>query len=82
MSLDDTFLDNFDFVDALLADLENSAFPLARSPVLLTSDPPLTSDSSSSAPDSVQIRPPPPAYTPQQVCCYLKNRLTYLEFSI
>ncbi|KAA0725487.1 Transforming growth factor beta-1-induced transcript 1 protein [Triplophysa tibetana] len=52
--------------DALLADLENSAFPLARSPVLLTSDPPLTSDPSSSPQDSVQIRPPPPSYTPQQ----------------
>ncbi|XP_055031943.2 transforming growth factor beta-1-induced transcript 1 protein isoform X2 [Misgurnus anguillicaudatus] len=52
--------------DALLADLENSAFPLARCPVLLTSDPPVPAEPSASAQDSVQTRPPPPAYTPQQ----------------
>uniref|UniRef100_A0A8C7GZ14 Transforming growth factor beta-1-induced transcript 1 protein n=1 Tax=Oncorhynchus kisutch TaxID=8019 RepID=A0A8C7GZ14_ONCKI len=46
-----------DSVDALLADLESTSSPLARCPVLLTSDPPATSD---------PTRPPPPAYTPQQ----------------
>ncbi|XP_051967950.1 transforming growth factor beta-1-induced transcript 1 protein-like isoform X2 [Xyrauchen texanus] len=55
-----------DDLDALLADLENSAFPLTRCPVLLTSDPPVTSDPSSSAQDPAQTQPPPPAYTPQQ----------------
>ncbi|ROL03913.1 hypothetical protein DPX16_23348 [Anabarilius grahami] len=53
---------------ALLADLENSAFPLGRYPVLLTSDPPVNSDPSSSAQDPTPNRPHPPAYTPQQVC--------------
>ncbi|XP_066520407.1 transforming growth factor beta-1-induced transcript 1 protein-like [Hoplias malabaricus] len=54
-------------LDALLADLESSASPLARCPVLLTSDPPANSDTlTNSAPETVQPRPPPPAYTPQQ----------------
>ncbi|XP_016367960.1 transforming growth factor beta-1-induced transcript 1 protein isoform X1 [Sinocyclocheilus rhinocerous] len=52
--------------DALLADLENSAFPLGRYPVLLTSDPPVNSDPPSSAQDPAQNRPLPPAYTPQK----------------
>ncbi|XP_077061959.1 transforming growth factor beta-1-induced transcript 1 protein-like isoform X6 [Siphateles boraxobius] len=52
--------------DALLADLENSAFPLGHYPVLLTSDPPMNSDPPSSAQDPAQNRPLPPAYTPQQ----------------
>lgn len=51
--------------DALLADLENSGSPLARCPVLLTSDPPKNGDPT--AQDQAQARPPPPAYTPQQV---------------
>lgn len=51
-------------LDALLADLENTSSPLARCPVLLTSDPPLNSDATSQ--DPTQARPPPPAYTPQQ----------------
>ncbi|XP_058649308.1 transforming growth factor beta-1-induced transcript 1 protein-like isoform X2 [Onychostoma macrolepis] len=55
-----------DDLDALLADLENSAFPLGRYPVLLTSDPPVNSDPSSSTQDPAQNRPLPPAYTPQQ----------------
>ncbi|XP_048868819.1 transforming growth factor beta-1-induced transcript 1 protein-like isoform X1 [Brienomyrus brachyistius] len=60
--------------DALLADLESSTSPLARRPVLLTSDPPSVPgdilDSSIPAStgirDPMQSRPPPPAYTPQQ----------------
>lgn len=51
--------------DALLADLENTGSPLARCPVLLTSDPPQNADPP--AQDPAQSRPPPPAYTPQQV---------------
>lgn len=55
-------------LDALLADLENTTSPLARCPVLLTSDPPVTPDpSTETAQDPAQARPPPPAYTPQQV---------------
>ncbi|XP_053721579.1 transforming growth factor beta-1-induced transcript 1 protein-like isoform X1 [Synchiropus splendidus] len=50
--------------DALLADLENTGSPLARCPVLLTSDPPSNSDSVIQ--NSGESRPPPPAYTPQQ----------------
>lgn len=57
-----------DSVDALLADLESTSSPLARCPVLLTSDPPATSDPTPASPqDNAQTRPPPPAYTPQQV---------------
>ncbi|XP_018582726.1 transforming growth factor beta-1-induced transcript 1 protein-like isoform X1 [Scleropages formosus] len=59
--------------DELLADLENSTSPLARRPVLLTSDPPGgISDSGPLGPavsgprEVIQDRPPPPAYTPQQ----------------
>ncbi|XP_014013964.1 transforming growth factor beta-1-induced transcript 1 protein isoform X1 [Salmo salar] len=53
--------------DALLADLESTSSPLARCPVLLTSDPPATSDPTPASPqDNAQTRPPPPAYTPQQ----------------
>ncbi|XP_036402059.1 transforming growth factor beta-1-induced transcript 1 protein-like isoform X2 [Megalops cyprinoides] len=57
--------------DALLADLENSTSPLARRPVLLTSEPPaapgsLSDSGSSGTRDPIQPRPPPPAYTPQQ----------------
>ncbi|XP_036429188.1 transforming growth factor beta-1-induced transcript 1 protein-like isoform X1 [Colossoma macropomum] len=53
--------------DALLADLESSASPLARCPVLLTSDPPANTDTPpNSVQDTAQTRPPPPAYTPQQ----------------
>lgn len=59
------FIFCFTYVDALLADLENTGSPLARCPVLLTSDPPKHSDEASE--DPVQTRPPPPAYTPQQV---------------
>lgn len=55
----------FTHADALLADLENTGSPLARCPVLLTSDPPKNSDAA--AEDPAQTRPPPPAYTPQQV---------------
>uniref|UniRef100_A0A4W5M830 Transforming growth factor beta 1 induced transcript 1 n=1 Tax=Hucho hucho TaxID=62062 RepID=A0A4W5M830_9TELE len=56
-----------DSVDALLADLESTSSPLARCPVLLTSDPPATSDPTPASPqDNAQTRPPPPAYTPQQ----------------
>lgn len=51
--------------DALLADLENTGSPLARCPVLLTSDPP--QDAEAEPPESEENRPPPPAYTPQQV---------------
>lgn len=51
--------------DALLADLENTGSPLARCPVLLTSEPPQNADSATE--DTPQARPPPPAYTPQQV---------------
>uniref|UniRef100_A0A3B4AM59 LIM zinc-binding domain-containing protein n=1 Tax=Periophthalmus magnuspinnatus TaxID=409849 RepID=A0A3B4AM59_9GOBI len=51
-------------LDALLADLENTSSPLSRCPVLLTSEPPLNADSTSQ--DTAQVRPPPPAYTPQQ----------------
>ncbi|CAB1312100.1 unnamed protein product, partial [Coregonus sp. 'balchen'] len=52
---------------ALLADLESTSSPLARCPVLLTSDPPATSDPAPASPqDPAQTRPPPPAYTPQQ----------------
>uniref|UniRef100_A0A3Q3BF09 Transforming growth factor beta-1-induced transcript 1 protein n=1 Tax=Kryptolebias marmoratus TaxID=37003 RepID=A0A3Q3BF09_KRYMA len=51
--------------DALLADLENTSSPLPRCPVLLTSDPPQNADATSQ--DPAQARPPPPAYTPQQV---------------
>uniref|UniRef100_A0A3Q3J019 LIM zinc-binding domain-containing protein n=1 Tax=Monopterus albus TaxID=43700 RepID=A0A3Q3J019_MONAL len=51
-------------LDALLADLENTSSPLARSPVLLTSDPPQNANPASQEP--AQTRPPPPAYTPQQ----------------
>ncbi|MEQ2163094.1 hypothetical protein GOODEAATRI_026701 [Goodea atripinnis] len=51
--------------DALLADLENTSSPLPRCPVLLTSDPPQNPDANSH--DPAQTRPPPPAYTPQQV---------------
>lgn len=51
--------------DALLADLENTGSPLARCPVLLTSDPPQNADAATE--DTTQARPPPPAYTPQQV---------------
>lgn len=50
--------------DALLADLENTGSPLARCPVLLTSDPPQNADATE---DAAPARPPPPAYTPQQV---------------
>ncbi|XP_026207746.1 transforming growth factor beta-1-induced transcript 1 protein isoform X1 [Anabas testudineus] len=50
--------------DALLADLENTGSPLARCPVLLTSDPPQNADPTIQ--DPAQSRPPPPAYTPQQ----------------
>nr|XP_043871846.1 transforming growth factor beta-1-induced transcript 1 protein-like isoform X1 [Solea senegalensis] len=49
---------------ALLADLENTGSPLARCPVLLTSDPPQNADPTTQDPN--QARPPPPAYTPQQ----------------
>uniref|UniRef100_A0AAR2IVS3 Transforming growth factor beta-1-induced transcript 1 protein n=1 Tax=Pygocentrus nattereri TaxID=42514 RepID=A0AAR2IVS3_PYGNA len=53
--------------DALLADLESSASPLARCPVLLTSDPPANADPPpNSVQETAQTRPPPPAYTPQQ----------------
>ncbi|XP_038847515.1 transforming growth factor beta-1-induced transcript 1 protein-like isoform X5 [Salvelinus fontinalis] len=53
--------------DALLADLESTSSPLARCPVLLTSDPPAASDPAPASPqDNAQTRPPPPAYTPQQ----------------
>lgn len=52
-------------LDALLADLENTGSPLARCPVLLTSDPPKNSDPATE--ETNQGRPPPPAYTPQQV---------------
>ncbi|XP_024242926.1 transforming growth factor beta-1-induced transcript 1 protein isoform X2 [Oncorhynchus tshawytscha] len=53
--------------DALLADLESTSSPLARCPVLLTSDPPATSDPAPASPqENTQTRPPPPAYTPQQ----------------
>ncbi|NP_001133443.1 transforming growth factor beta-1-induced transcript 1 protein [Salmo salar] len=56
-----------DDLDALLADLESTSSPLARCPVLLTSDPPATSDPTPASPqDNAQTRPPPPAYTPQQ----------------
>ncbi|XP_041740049.1 transforming growth factor beta-1-induced transcript 1 protein isoform X2 [Coregonus clupeaformis] len=56
-----------DDLDALLADLESTSSPLARCPVLLTSDPPATSDPAPASPqDPAQTRPPPPAYTPQQ----------------
>uniref|UniRef100_A0A8C8CFV5 LIM zinc-binding domain-containing protein n=1 Tax=Oncorhynchus tshawytscha TaxID=74940 RepID=A0A8C8CFV5_ONCTS len=56
-----------DSVDALLADLESTSSPLARCPVLLTSDPPATSDPAPASPqENTQTRPPPPAYTPQQ----------------
>uniref|UniRef100_A0A8C7GYE7 Transforming growth factor beta-1-induced transcript 1 protein n=1 Tax=Oncorhynchus kisutch TaxID=8019 RepID=A0A8C7GYE7_ONCKI len=56
-----------DSVDALLADLESTSSPLARCPVLLTSDPPATSDPAPASPqENAQTRPPPPAYTPQQ----------------
>lgn len=51
--------------DALLADLENTGSPLARCPVLLTSDPPEHSNAATEEP--APTRPPPPAYTPQQV---------------
>lgn len=51
--------------DALLADLENTGSPLPRCPVLLTSDPPQNADPTTQ--DPAQSRPPPPAYTPQQV---------------
>ncbi|XP_062234596.1 transforming growth factor beta-1-induced transcript 1 protein-like isoform X1 [Platichthys flesus] len=51
--------------DALLADLENTGSPLARCPVLLTSDPPQNADPVTQ--DPAEARPPPPAYTPQQV---------------
>lgn len=51
--------------DALLADLESTGSPLARCPVLLTSDPPQKTDPV--AQDPAESRPPPPAYTPQQV---------------
>ncbi|KAM7381698.1 hypothetical protein PAMA_012506 [Pampus argenteus] len=53
-----------DDLDALLADLENTGSPLARCPVLLTSDPPQNADPPSQ--DPAQARPPPPAYTPLQ----------------
>lgn len=52
-------------LDALLADLENTGSPLARCPVLLTSEPPQNADPETQ--ESAQTRPPPPAYTPQQV---------------
>ncbi|KAM9558693.1 transforming growth factor beta-1-induced transcript 1 protein-like isoform 2-T2 [Salvelinus alpinus] len=56
-----------DDLDALLADLESTSSPLARCPVLLTSDPPAESDPAPASPqDNAQTRPPPPAYTPQQ----------------
>ncbi|XP_024242928.1 transforming growth factor beta-1-induced transcript 1 protein isoform X4 [Oncorhynchus tshawytscha] len=56
-----------DDLDALLADLESTSSPLARCPVLLTSDPPATSDPAPASPqENTQTRPPPPAYTPQQ----------------
>ncbi|CDQ75393.1 unnamed protein product [Oncorhynchus mykiss] len=56
-----------DDLDALLADLESTSSPLARCPVLLTSDPPATSDPAPASPqENAQTRPPPPAYTPQQ----------------
>ncbi|XP_029569177.1 transforming growth factor beta-1-induced transcript 1 protein isoform X2 [Salmo trutta] len=56
-----------DDLDALLADLESTSSPLARCPVLLTSDPPAASDPAPASPqDNAQTRPPPPAYTPQQ----------------
>ncbi|XP_077359278.1 transforming growth factor beta-1-induced transcript 1 protein-like isoform X1 [Festucalex cinctus] len=50
--------------DALLADLESTGSPLARCPVLLTSDPPTHADPATQNP--TEVRPPPPAYTPQQ----------------
>ncbi|XP_072523519.1 transforming growth factor beta-1-induced transcript 1 protein-like isoform X2 [Salminus brasiliensis] len=54
-------------LDALLADLESSASPLARCPVLLTSEPPVNSEApANSVQETAQTRPPPPAYTPQQ----------------
>uniref|UniRef100_A0A8B9LJE5 Transforming growth factor beta 1 induced transcript 1 n=1 Tax=Astyanax mexicanus TaxID=7994 RepID=A0A8B9LJE5_ASTMX len=53
--------------DALLADLESSASPLARCPVLLTSEPSVNSEApANSVQETPQPRPPPPAYTPQQ----------------
>lgn len=55
----------FSHPDALLADLENTGSPLARCPVLLTSEPPQNADPTTQ--DTTQARPPPPAYTPQQV---------------
>lgn len=55
----------FSYADALLADLENTGSPLARCPVLLTSDPPKHSEAEPEEP--TQTRPAPPAYTPQQV---------------
>uniref|UniRef100_A0A6Q2YQK9 Transforming growth factor beta-1-induced transcript 1 protein n=1 Tax=Esox lucius TaxID=8010 RepID=A0A6Q2YQK9_ESOLU len=52
---------------ALLADLESTGSPLARCPVLLTSDPPANADPIPASPqDPAQTRPPPPAYTPLQ----------------
>lgn len=59
------FFPCFSYADALLADLENTGSPLARCPVLLTSDPPKHSEAASEEP--AQTRPAPPAYTPQQV---------------
>ncbi|KAL0984487.1 hypothetical protein UPYG_G00142130 [Umbra pygmaea] len=53
--------------DALLADLESTGSPLARCPVLLTSDPPVTCEPTPASPqDPAHTRPAPPAYTPQQ----------------
>uniref|UniRef100_A0A4W4HD22 Transforming growth factor beta-1-induced transcript 1 protein n=1 Tax=Electrophorus electricus TaxID=8005 RepID=A0A4W4HD22_ELEEL len=47
--------------------LLSSTCPLARVPVLLSSEPPVNSDTSpTGTQDSAQTRPPPPAYTPQQ----------------
>lgn len=63
--------------DALLADLENTGSPLAQCPVLLTSDPPKNSDPTTE--DTSQGRPPPPAYTPQQVT--LKFYLNSINFA-
>uniref|UniRef100_A0A671YKC2 Transforming growth factor beta-1-induced transcript 1 protein n=1 Tax=Sparus aurata TaxID=8175 RepID=A0A671YKC2_SPAAU len=54
-----------DYLYALLADLENTGSPLARCPVLLTSEPPQDADTPPE--ETTQGRPPPPAYTPQQV---------------
>ncbi|KAF6732041.1 Transforming growth factor beta-1-induced transcript 1 protein [Oryzias melastigma] len=66
--------------DALLADLENSGAPLPRCPVLLTSEPPQNADSSTQ--DISETRPPPPAYTPQQVGTALLPAVMRLSFTV